>query len=140
MHLEAYFDFLAPNDIRIKGHRIGIESILYEYIHNVRTAEEIAAHFPTITLEHVYATILYYLQHKEAIHAYMTEWIEHGERLWAEQQRNPTPDMLRLRHIKAEWQEAERLAASQPGYDPAQRLERLRQIAGKYGVEEFVGA
>lgn len=32
MQLEDYFDFLAPNDIRIKGHRIGIEDVLYEYI------------------------------------------------------------------------------------------------------------
>ena len=33
MQLEQYFDFLAPDDIRIeKGHRIGIESVLYEYL------------------------------------------------------------------------------------------------------------
>ncbi len=31
MQLEDYFDFLAPNDIRIKGHRIGIETVVYEY-------------------------------------------------------------------------------------------------------------
>jgi hypothetical protein len=30
MQLEQYFDFLAPDDIRIKGHRIGIESVLYD--------------------------------------------------------------------------------------------------------------
>ena len=29
VQLEEYFDFLAPNDIRIKGTRVGIESILY---------------------------------------------------------------------------------------------------------------
>ena len=33
MQLEDYFDFLAPDDIRIKGTCIGIEPILYEYIH-----------------------------------------------------------------------------------------------------------
>jgi hypothetical protein len=33
MELESYFDFLAPDDIRIKGTRIGIETVLYEYIH-----------------------------------------------------------------------------------------------------------
>lgn len=140
MQLEEYFDFLAPNDIRIKGHRIGIESLLYEYIHNARTAEEIAQHFPSISLEQVYATILYYLHNQQTVHAYITEWIEHGEQLWAEQQRNPTPNMLRLRHIKAEWQEAERHAARQPDYDPSQRLERLRHIANKYRVEDFAEA
>jgi hypothetical protein len=30
MQLEAYFAFLAPNDIRIKGHRMGIETVLHE--------------------------------------------------------------------------------------------------------------
>jgi len=32
MKLEDYFDFLAPNDIRLKGHRIGIETILFDYL------------------------------------------------------------------------------------------------------------
>ncbi|NEO76071.1 MAG: hypothetical protein F6J99_07355 [Moorea sp. SIO4G3] len=32
MQLEEYFNFLAPDDIRIKGHRIGIETVLYEYL------------------------------------------------------------------------------------------------------------
>jgi len=29
MELETYFDFLAPDDIRVKGTRLGIETILY---------------------------------------------------------------------------------------------------------------
>jgi hypothetical protein len=32
MQIEDYFDFLSPDDIRIKGHRIGIESVLNEFI------------------------------------------------------------------------------------------------------------
>ena len=32
MQLEDYFDFLAPADIRLKGTRVGIETILYDYI------------------------------------------------------------------------------------------------------------
>jgi hypothetical protein len=40
MQLEDYFDFLAPDDIRLKGSRIGIETILYEYIYRARTPEE----------------------------------------------------------------------------------------------------
>ena len=42
MQLEDYFDFLAPDDIRIKGHRIGIEFVLYEYIYHGQTPEELA--------------------------------------------------------------------------------------------------
>jgi uncharacterized protein (DUF433 family) len=102
MQLEEYFDFLAPNDIRLKGHRIGIETILYEYIHRARTPEEIAEIYTTLSLEQVYATILYYLHYHEQVRAYLTEWLEYSDRMYAEQQRNPTPAMLRLRKIKAE--------------------------------------
>ncbi len=37
-----YFNFLTPGDIRLKGSRIGIETILYEYMDLGRTPEEIA--------------------------------------------------------------------------------------------------
>ena len=50
MQLEQYFDFLAPDDIRIKGHRIGIESVLYEYLFREQTPEQIASPFPIADL------------------------------------------------------------------------------------------
>lgn len=102
MQLDDYFDFLRPDDIRLRGHRIGIESILYAYIHEAKTPEEIAAQFPTLTLEQVYATILYYLRNKDRIDEYLTAWIEHGRRMRAAQEANPTPAMLRLRRVRAE--------------------------------------
>lgn len=101
MQLEDYFDFLAPNDIRIKGSRIGIESVLYEFIHRAQTPEEIDARFWSINLEQVYATILYYLHNKEAVHQYMTDWIEYSERMRKEQEDNPDPIVLRFRKLKA---------------------------------------
>ncbi len=102
VHLEDYFDFLRPDDIRLRGHRIGIESILYAYIHQAMTPEEIAAQFPTLTLDQVYATILYYLRNKERIHDYLTAWLEHERRMVAEQAANPPPVVQRLRRIRAE--------------------------------------
>lgn len=30
MMLEDYFDLVSPNDIRLRGSRIGIETVLYE--------------------------------------------------------------------------------------------------------------
>lgn len=77
MQMEDYFDFLAPDEIRIKGHRIGIEHVLYEYIHRAQTAEEIARRFDTLTLEQVYATILYYLHNRETVSKYLAEWLEY---------------------------------------------------------------
>jgi uncharacterized protein (DUF433 family) len=109
MQLEDYFDFQASNDIRIKGHRVGIESILYEYIFNERSAERIAKRFPTLTLEQIYATILYYLHNKPQVDQYLSDWLEHGRRMQAEQERNPPPVVLRLRRLKAEREAARQL-------------------------------
>ncbi|WYL99367.1 MAG: DUF433 domain-containing protein [Gloeotrichia echinulata CP02] len=50
MNLNNYFDFLAADDIRIKGHRIGIETVLYEYLFKGKTAEEIAKTYPSLSL------------------------------------------------------------------------------------------
>jgi uncharacterized protein (DUF433 family) len=104
MQLEDYFNFLDPYDIRLKGSRIGIESVLYEYIFREQTPEDIAKRFPTLTLEQIYATILYYLHNREQIDVYMTEWLEHGRKMREEQERNPPPVVTRLRALKAERQ------------------------------------
>jgi uncharacterized protein (DUF433 family) len=106
MDIDKYFDHLASDDIRIKGTRIGIESVLYEYIHREQSPEAIANSFPSITLEKVYATILYYLQNKQAIDAYMTEWLEYGRRMREKQDKNPPPVIVRLRELKAQRQQA----------------------------------
>ena len=104
MQLEEYFSFLAPNDIRIKGHRIGIESVLYEYLYNEQSPEELTSRFPTLSLEQIYATILYYLHNKTAVEQYLTEWLEHGERMRLKQSNNPTPVIQKLREIRAEYE------------------------------------
>jgi len=109
MNLEDYFDFLAPNDIRIKGHRIGIESILYEYLYNEKVPAELAERFPTLTLEQIYATLLYYHRHQAQISKYMSDWLEHGRRMREEQERHLPPAIVRLRQLTPE-QRAEILA------------------------------
>jgi len=101
MQLEDYFDFLAPDDVRIKGHRIGIESVLYEYIYRDQRPEEIVKRFPTLSLDKVYATILYYLQNQDRISQYIVNWLEWGRRMREEQERNPPPVVLKLRAAKA---------------------------------------
>lgn len=107
MELESYFDFLAPDDIRLKGTRIGIETILYDYIHRSQSPEAIAARYPSLTLEQVYATITYYLHHREAVNAYLEDWLEHGRRMREEQERNLPPVVVKLRALAAQRQRAE---------------------------------
>ena len=58
MGIEHYFNFLSDDDIRIAGTRVGIETVLYDYIYRSRTAEQIADTYPSINLEQVYATTL----------------------------------------------------------------------------------
>jgi uncharacterized protein (DUF433 family) len=102
MKLESYFDFLAADDIRIKGTRIGIESVLYEYIYRNKTAEQIAERFPTLELEQIYATILYYLHNREKIEAYLLDWLSFNKKVRENQAENPPPVVLRLRKLKKE--------------------------------------
>jgi uncharacterized protein (DUF433 family) len=102
MQLEDYFDFQSPNDIRIKGHRIGIEDVLYEYIHREQTPEQIVRRFPSLNLEKVHATILYYLANKEQVTQYLTDWIEYCRQAEAEFDRNPPPFVERIRKLRAE--------------------------------------
>ncbi|NMF86822.1 DUF433 domain-containing protein [Nodosilinea sp. P-1105] len=102
MNLQDYFTFLAPDDIRISGTRIGIESILYEYIYRGKTPEEISQQFHTVTLEQVYATILYYLHNKEEVSAYIADWLEFARQQRQQQQQHPSPVRLRLQQIEAE--------------------------------------
>jgi uncharacterized protein (DUF433 family) len=104
MQLEDYFNFLAANDIRLKDSRIGIETILYEYIYRSHTPEEIAKIYPSLSLEQVYATILYYLHNQEQVKQYIADWLEWGQKMREEQKQNPSPVVQKLMKIKAERQ------------------------------------
>ena len=106
MQIEDYFNFLAENDIRIKGTRIGIESVLDEYINYKQTAEAIADRYHTVTLEQVYATILYYLQNREKVGAYLEDYLEYCRKAREEYEKNPPPGVIRLRKILAERRKA----------------------------------
>lgn len=106
MQLEDYFDFLSEDDIRLKGTRIGIETVLYEYIHRSQTPEEIAAAYTGLNHEQVYATILYYWHRHEAISQYLQRWLEYCLQAEKEQDQNPSPFVQRLLKMKAEQKSA----------------------------------
>ncbi len=98
MQLEDYFDFLSPEDIRLKGHRIGIETIVLDYLDGL-TPEEIGSRYPTLTLEEIYATITYYWHNQTEVSAYLHAWEEHHNRMRTEQENNPSPAIQRLRAL-----------------------------------------
>jgi uncharacterized protein (DUF433 family) len=86
----------------IECHRIGIETVLFEYLHRERTAEEIQALYPTLTLAEVYVTILYYLQNSETVSQYLEDWLAWSHQQRKQQAANPHPAAARLRRLKAE--------------------------------------
>ena len=101
--LEDNFMFLAENDIRLKGTRVGIETILYEYIHNSKLPEVIADHYYySLTVEQVYATILYYLQNQAEVGAYLDDYLKFCQTAREEYEKDPPPGAARLRELIAE--------------------------------------
>jgi uncharacterized protein (DUF433 family) len=99
MQLEDYFDFLAPDDIRVKGTRVGIETILFDYLDLGLFAEQIATRYRTLSLEQVYATLTYYWHNREEVDAYLRLVDEESERQRREQDLHPSPALQRLREI-----------------------------------------
>ncbi|MCG3193058.1 MAG: hypothetical protein DIJKHBIC_02307 [Thermoanaerobaculia bacterium] len=95
--LGDYFDVQRPDDIRIKGHRIGIETVLYDYIYRAWTPEEIARYWETLTLEEVYATILFYHRHRDFVTAYLADGLEFSRKFAEEQRKQPPTGLPSLR-------------------------------------------
>ncbi len=80
MQLEEYFDFLNPDDIRLKGHRLGIDDLLDLYLEGY-SAEEIVSYYGTLRPVEVYATLTYYHQNRQAMESYLARlhaWREQG--------------------------------------------------------------
>jgi len=100
MQLEDYFDFLSPDDIRLKGHRIGIDNVLDYYLEGY-SPEEIAANLPTLSLEQIHATITYYLHNRTQIDAYLSRLAKWREQRYQESLANPSVLVERVRAEKA---------------------------------------
>ena len=99
MELESYFEFLRENDIRIKGTRVGIETVLDDYLEGA-SPEEIAARYHSLSLEQIYATITYYLHNRAQVDAYLEAWRQYTDQAWQEQERNPSEVVKRLRQLR----------------------------------------
>jgi len=102
MQLEDYFEFLDPDDIRIKGHRIGIDDVIKYYLDGY-SPDQILEELPSLNLEKIYATLTYYLHNRKQMDAYMlrlAKWCE--ERYQECFAKEPSDVVKRLRAIKAQ--------------------------------------
>lgn len=105
MQLEEYFEFLDPDDIRIKGHRIGIEDVLEYYLQGY-SPEQVLTELPSLNLEKIHAVITYYLHIRPELDAYLlrlASWREQRYQEWLASE--PSPVVQRLRALKAQRRE-----------------------------------
>jgi uncharacterized protein (DUF433 family) len=115
MELENYFEFIEDQAIRIAGTRVGIETVLRDYQEGA-SPEEIVLHYPTLSLDQVYATITYYLANREKIQDYLAQVRQRQEEAWQEQQRHPSDFVLALRRRLERERGALREEKAQPTY------------------------
>jgi uncharacterized protein (DUF433 family) len=108
MQLEDYFEFLGPNEIKVKDHRIWMEHILEEYLDRAMTLEQLVERFDTLTKEQVLAALLYYHHNKEAMDKYMADHREYCRRSREEGRRKYADWYERMRRRKAEMEAARR--------------------------------
>ncbi|MEH2433577.1 MAG: DUF433 domain-containing protein [Nostoc sp.] len=101
MQLEDYFEFIDPDDIRIKGHRISIDNVIQYYLQGY-SPEQIIEELPSLNLEKIYATLTYYLHNRSEIDAYMLRLAKWREQRYQESLANPSPLMQRLRALKVQ--------------------------------------
>lgn len=105
MTFEDIFDFVSDNDIRLKGHRVGIDDILFYFVEGY-SPEEIQAQIPTITLKQIYGTITYYLYHRTEVDHYLSQLENWREKRYLEGTSRSSEVGTRLRQLKAERESA----------------------------------
>jgi uncharacterized protein (DUF433 family) len=64
--------FDSDGVMRVGGTRVRLETVIGAFVQGC-TAEEIMLRYPALDLTQIYAVIAYYLQHRDAVEAYLEE-------------------------------------------------------------------
>jgi uncharacterized protein (DUF433 family) len=99
MHLDDYFEFITPLDIRIKGHRVGIDDVLTYHAQGL-TPQQIATCLPSLSMEEINACLAYYQHNKAVMDEYMAKLATQRERRYREAEANPPDVVRRLRAMR----------------------------------------
>jgi uncharacterized protein (DUF433 family) len=81
MDFSEYLDLADVDGPKLVGHRIWLFNVLYEHLYNHRRADQIIECYPTLSMEKVYACLLYYEQNKNACRTMIDEELERQERV-----------------------------------------------------------
>jgi uncharacterized protein (DUF433 family) len=87
----VYLEFISPDEIRLKGHRIWLEHIVARARHGM-SAADIASDLPTLTIAEVEAVLAYDASHGAEVDAYMARhaaYLAERERLATLRPRRP---------------------------------------------------
>lgn len=103
MTFEDIFDFVSDDDIRLKGHRIGIDDILFYFVEGY-SPEEIQAQLPSISLRQIYGTITYYLYNRTEVDHYLSRLESWRDKRYKKGSDRPSDVGARLRKLKTERQ------------------------------------
>ncbi len=82
--------------IRVGGTRVRLDSVIYAF-HQGYTAEEIASQYPAVRLADLYATIAYYLNHRDTIDEYLRQQAQNAANIRAEIEKKPEYQAFRNR-------------------------------------------
>ena len=99
MQRTDYFDIRDESDIRLRGTRVGMETVLLDFLDGF-SPEEIAVRYHSLTLEQVYATITYYLRNRAQADAYLDAHRRDAEQAHDHQRHHPNEAVKRLRGLK----------------------------------------
>jgi len=89
--------------LRLLGSRIPLDTIVYEFNQGA-TAEQIQDSFPSLSLRSIYGAIAFYLEHQEAVEAYVHQREQEAADLRSKLERRPeiAAWRARLRHRRAQ--------------------------------------
>ena len=103
MVVEEYIEFVSERAIRVKGTRIGIETIVRDYQLGA-TPDEVILRYPTLSLLQVYAVLTYYLANQPMVEAYLERVRQSQEEAWQEQQQQHPSEFVRSLRARLEQQ------------------------------------
>src|SRR5262245_21219197 len=98
---EDYLEFVSPQEIRINGHRVWIQDVLFCHLDERMGPRELAKRFPSLAMEEIEAVLAYHAQHRPEVDAYLQAEREYLERSRREYQANPPPGVKRLLEPRA---------------------------------------
>lgn len=101
MDVRDYFDFVDENTIKMKGHHLGIERVLEDYLQGAHIGD-IRQRYQNLAVDEIHAAILYYLANKEEMTAYLQRVKARDPEAWQQRQRKPDPFLIGFRALLEE--------------------------------------